>query len=179
MRNLEYFLTPPLKARRITPGDLDDLTTLYQTPLVFKTLGGEYSRKEVILLLEKHLNHWDVHNFGYYVFEDNQVGTFLGRGGLQYCKINGKNEVEVGYAFMPEVWNKGYATQIVKELLKIGFEELKLESIVGFTLVENEASKRVLKKNGFILEKPIIYKGFPHDLYRITFCQWKKAQENL
>jgi RimJ/RimL family protein N-acetyltransferase len=168
MSKIEVFSVNGIKARRLTPGDLDELTTLYQTPEVTKTLGGTRSREQVIELLDWHLQHWDQYGFGYYVFEEKNSGSLIGRGGLQYCQIDGRKEVEIAYAFMPEYWGKGIATRIVQKLIELGFHELQLNTIVGFTLPENKASRRVLEKNGFIFEKEVVHKGLPHVLYRLT-----------
>lgn len=177
MKINETFTTDRIKARRLTPGDLDDLATLYQTPEVTATLGGSRSREEVIQALERHLNHWDEYGFGYFIFEDKESGAFMGRGGLQRCNVDGRDEVEVGYAFMPDYWGKGFATQVAHELLRIGFEELNLASIIGFTLPGNEASKRVLEKNGFVFEKEMMYKGLPHVLFRLSADQWHESKK--
>lgn len=174
MKSIGYFNTARLKVRQLTSGDLDDLMTLYQTPLVVQTLGGSRPRDQIIQSLEGHLEHWDTYNFGYYIFEDKQTESFIGRGGLKRCVIDGKNEVEVAYALLPEYWGKGLATEIVQKLVDIGFRRLNLKSIVGFTLVDNEASKRVLEKNGFVFEREIMYKGLPHVLYRLTTDRLKE-----
>ncbi len=168
MKSIGYFNTARLKVRQLTSGDLDDLMTLYQTPLVVKTLGGSRPRDQIIQSLEGHLEHWDTYNFGYYIFEDKETESFIGRGGLKRCIIDGKNEVEVAYALLPEYWGKGFATEIVKKLIDIGFRKIQLKSIIGLTLPDNEASKRVLEKNGFVFEKQILYKDIPHVLYRLT-----------
>lgn len=42
----------------------------------------------------------------------------------------------------------GYATEAAKRMIKFGFEDLKLNSIVGFREKENPASGRVLEKSG-------------------------------
>ncbi len=174
MKSIGYFNTARLKVRQLTSGDLEDLMNLYQTPLVVKTLRGSRPREQIMQSLEGHIEHWDTYNFGYYAFEDRETESFIGRGGLKRCVIDGKNEVEVAYALLPEYWGKGLATEIVKKLVDIGFYKLNLRSIVGLTLFDNEASKRVLEKNGFVFEKEIIYKGEPHILYRLTLDRLKE-----
>lgn len=68
---------------------------------------------------------------------------------------------------MPEYWNKGIATFIVKKLIKISKDMLKIDNLVCFTMIENKASKNVMKKAGFQYEKNIIHAGLPHVLYRL------------
>jgi RimJ/RimL family protein N-acetyltransferase len=55
-----------------------------------------------------------------------------------------------------------------EQILKIGFELLKLPEIVCFTLTTNKASQRVMEKLGFKYERDIIHAHLPHLLYRLT-----------
>lgn len=52
-------------------------------------------------------------------------------------------------------------------LLKHGLGELRLPSVVGFTLVDNAGSRRVLEKSGLVYERAFEHAGLPHVLYRI------------
>ena len=172
MKRIDSFTTTRIKARGMTPGDLDDLASMAQNPEVMITLGGVQDRTQVLVFLEKNVKHHDEHGFGYWIFEDKDTGAFIGRGGLKHVHIDGADEVELAYAFMPEYWGQGLATEIGKELVRIGFEELGLKSIVCFTLPDNKASQRVMEKVGFTYEKKCVYKGLPHVLYRLTKEQW-------
>ena len=48
-------------------------------------------------------------------------------------------------------WGKGMASEAVSILLKYLLEETHIEIIAASTMVENRASAKVLKKNGFDL----------------------------
>lgn len=167
MKLTPSFETRRIKARKITPGDLDDLASMYQMPEVMKTLGGVRSRENTLERFAAHLAHWDEHGFGLYIFEDKNTGSFMGRGGLQHVTVDGKDQVEVIYAFLPEYWGKGLASEIVAELIHIAFDELDLNELIGFTLPENDASKRVLEKSGFAYEKQLIRADLPHHMFRL------------
>ncbi|WP_457618259.1 GNAT family N-acetyltransferase [Lutibacter sp.] len=71
----------------------------------------------------------------------------IGFAGLKY--LPELNETDVGFRFLPEYWGIGIATEVSKEILKYGFEILKLEKIIGIVIPENVASSKVLKKLGF------------------------------
>lgn len=58
------------------------------------------------------------------------------------------NSGEVAYWLGRSVWNKGYATEAVRRVIKFGFEDLKLERVWGACIVENLRSQRVLQKAG-------------------------------
>jgi len=55
---------------------------------------------------------------------------------------------ELGYAFAPWSWGRGYATEVARTLVKLGFGYLRLDVIEAYAMVENPASCRVLAKTG-------------------------------
>jgi ribosomal-protein-alanine N-acetyltransferase len=168
MKVAESFKTGRIRARRLTPGDLDDLATMYQTPLVMQTLGGVLSREQTIITLDDRLSHWENFGYGFYAFEDKRAESFMGRGGLRQTIIDGVKEIEVAYAFMPDYWGQGLATEVVKELVSIAIDDIGLTSVIAFTLPENKASARVLEKAGFVFEKETIRAELPHNMYRYS-----------
>lgn len=58
----------------------------------------------------------------------------------------------IGYCFNKTYWGKGYATEVAKELLNFGFNQLKLHRIYASCDVGNIASKKVLQKIGMTKE---------------------------
>ncbi|MFK5959576.1 MAG: GNAT family N-acetyltransferase [Lutibacter sp.] len=70
----------------------------------------------------------------------------IGFAVLKYLPEIGKTDI--GYRFLPEYWRKGIATEVSKEIIKYGFEILKLERIIGITMLKNIASYKVLEKIG-------------------------------
>ena len=64
-----------------------------------------------------------------------------------------RKTAEVGYDLYPSFQNKGIMTEALREVLHFGFHNLNLENIVAFTHRANENSKKLLIKNGFMLQK--------------------------
>lgn len=62
----------------------------------------------------------------------------------------GEHQLWVGYAFHPDVWGRGVASEVVRELLKIG-EELDLP-VYADAYRDNVGSQRVLTRTGFVLK---------------------------
>lgn len=58
----------------------------------------------------------------------------------------------LGYYLLDEYKNMGIATSMVKEICELSFDVLCINRITATTFEENFASRRVLEKNGFILE---------------------------
>jgi ribosomal-protein-alanine N-acetyltransferase len=56
--------------------------------------------------------------------------------------------VEIGYSIVPEYRNQGYATEMVKALIRWAFQEPDIKIITAETLKDNIASIKVLTKAG-------------------------------
>lgn len=61
-------------------------------------------------------------------------------------------QADIGYELAPPDWRCGYATEAVRELVRFGFQDLRLHRIWATCNAENVASSRVLEKVGMQLE---------------------------
>jgi ribosomal-protein-alanine N-acetyltransferase len=66
-------------------------------------------------------------------------------------------------------WNEGFATELARASLQVGFTDLGLAEVIAFTLPDNLASRRVMEKAGFVYDREIIHAGLPHVLYRTAW----------
>ncbi|MBA2655434.1 MAG: GNAT family N-acetyltransferase [Tatlockia sp.] len=166
-KSIESFSTVRLSAYKINEKNIDNFITLHSNEEVMSTLGGLRTTQQSHENLDWNLKQWDENGFGLWMFylKDSQI--WVGRGGLRRVDVGGHEEIELGYALMPQFWNQGLATEISKACLEIAFEIIGLENIVSFTLVTNKASQRVMDKLGFQYERDIIHTGLPHVLYRM------------
>ncbi|MFN8346088.1 MAG: GNAT family N-acetyltransferase [Spirosomataceae bacterium] len=88
-------------------------------------------------------------------FEKN-TNHYLGLVKLKH--IENTEAIEIGYAFLPEAWGKGYATEITKNLIEYLQQNFTGRSIVAFIHPDNFNSRRVLEKAG-MTETTTIYEG--------------------
>jgi RimJ/RimL family protein N-acetyltransferase len=159
--------TPRLSASRLDADDFDTLCALHRDPAVMAMIGGVRSDERTRAYLAANIEHWREHGFGLWIFRDPATRAFVGRGGLRHIVLEGQSEVEVAYALARDAWGKGYATEIARASLDVGFRLLGLQDIVAFALPENQASRRVMEKVGFAYERDIIHDHLKHVLYRI------------
>ena len=74
-------------------------------------------------------------------------------GSITAVKVDeANNTVALGYCFGSKWWNKGYATETLKRVIKFFFEDVCVETIYASHLVDNKASGRVMQKAGMIFE---------------------------
>lgn len=58
------------------------------------------------------------------------------------------NKAEIGYWLDENFWNKGYATEATKAIIKFGFEKLNLKRIFASVFDFNNSSEKVLQNSG-------------------------------
>jgi [ribosomal protein S5]-alanine N-acetyltransferase len=129
--------------------------------------GNIFSDEQTRAFLDRAAEHWRRHNFGLWVFHTAD-GNLIGYGGIMHARVEGCEEVELAYAVQSSCRGMGFATEMSQAALRVGFEDLKLERIVAFTLPHNLASRRVLEHCGFIYQRDIMHAGLPHVLYTLA-----------
>jgi RimJ/RimL family protein N-acetyltransferase len=163
--------TERLICERLRGDHAPELLRLLSDPRVARTLFATAeppSEAEMLEQLATKLTHWERFGFGLWLLRDRATGEMVGRGGLQHTFVAGCDEVEVGWAIVPERWGQGLATEMAHAAVDAAFHELRLPEIVAFTLPDNIASRRVMEKTGFSYERRIVHVGLPHVLYRRT-----------
>ncbi len=92
-----------------------------------------------------------------------------------------RKDAEIGYYLLQEEYSKGIMTEAVRQICIIAFKKLDIIRITGLVYEPNIASKKVLEKNGFLLEgimkKAIIKNNSIHDLYIYGKVKEKSCQK--
>ncbi len=83
-------------------------------------------------------------------------------------KLPNIEEIEIGYRYLPKYWNKGYCTEICREILRYGFDELNLGEIIAIIRPENIASIRVAEELNMEYIKMVHHFGMDLKHYTIT-----------
>jgi ribosomal-protein-alanine N-acetyltransferase len=133
-------------------------------------LGGPRDEAGTARYLQSNLTHWARHGFGLWMLRDRETGAMIGRGVLRHLMVDGIDEVETGYGFLPEFWGRGLATEIARAFLRVGQDRLHRKSIVAITLPASTASQRVMARAGLAYEKEIVHDRLLHLLFR-HHCQ--------
>ena len=153
-------------AERLTAEHWLDLRRMDQDQGFMGMLGGLRDEAGTAVYLEQNLKHWACYGFGIWILRDEATATVIGRAILRHLNVEGVDEIETGYGFMPAYWGQGLATEIARACVRIGFEQIGLRSIVAITTPINTASQRVMMKAGLAYEREITHAGVPHLLFR-------------
>ena len=90
------------------------------------------------------------YGFGLFLVQLKDSQTSIGLCGL--IKRKALKDVDIGYAFLPEYWGKGYAMESASTVISYGKSIHRLSRLVGITLPSNHSSVKLLQKLGFQFE---------------------------
>lgn len=91
--------------------------------------------------------------FGLYVTERRADGVPMGICGL--IKRDWLEDVDIGFAFLPRYWGRGYAHEAAAAVMEYGRNALGLSRIVAITSPDNASSARLLEKLGLRFDRMI------------------------
>ncbi len=157
-----FFETERLTVKYLTESDRDLHHNLLQDLDVMRFIGDGQprSRSETDEQFAKLLEHQTKYKITLGSVFLKSDGSYIGRGGLVYLAFDDSQpEVEVGYAFYPAYWGKGYATELTKAAIQWGFDHLEIAELCGITNPKHHASQRVLEKAGMQLVGEDLYMG--------------------
>ena len=72
-------------------------------------------------------------------------------------------KISVGYRLQERCWGKGIASEALGTMIDYLYGETDIEIVTASTMVENEASANVLRKNGFSLVVHAVYEDWGYD----------------
>jgi len=160
------FETDRLYVTRWKPRDLHALHELYNDTAIKEFILPLLTIEETRFIFEKQLDHYSMHfPFGRYFIVEKLSNKFIGL--LLFKKGQEKSGVEIGYSLIKNYWKKGYATEIVKESINWIFNGNGFSSISAITELNNENSKNVLLKCGFLSIENFIENGEEMNLFGI------------
>lgn len=144
----------------------DEFELLYQLhsnkEVAKTTIDGIQSRQQIKKYFDQFLAHQVKFGYSQWAVFEKESGEFVGRAGFTNRTLNDEigEQTEIRFAFLPQFWGKGYASELTKSLLKFAFEDLKLDLVSASSGLYNEASFRALIKNGFRFIKNIVPSGY-------------------
>jgi len=96
---------------------------------------------------------YEKNGFGLWSVMLKESGESIGMCGL--IKRDTLDDVDIGYAFLPRFWSKGYAVEVALAVKEYARDVVGLKRLVAITVPENAASIRVLEKIGLRFDKMV------------------------
>ena len=142
-----------LNYRQVTSADVEDIFKIYSDPEVakydwYKPIATKDDALSIINRYGKEFQNKEELTWGVERKYDNKI--------IGYCCLGSFNDdsrrSEIGYGFNRDEWNKGYATEAIKVLVKFGFDIMNFNRIEATVTLGNDASVKALKKANFLQE---------------------------
>lgn len=164
--SLPVLQTPRLLLRPLSPEDAWFILELVSDPSFIKNIGDRHVRSSVdarAYIRAGAMRTYARQGVGTHAVVLKDGGTPIGVCGLLKREVF--EDHDVGFAFLPHSWSKGYAFESAAAVLEHGRETLGLSRILAFTSLDNTASMRLLEKLGFRFEKIVRFEGEPVRLF--------------
>lgn len=148
-----------LSLRRIDTHDRNDLWEIYRRPEV-----SRYEFFEVqdvgyvdqVIASQTGLQPGDPGVPLYLVAELTPQNKVIGKCQLMIHSVDDQ-QGEIGFAFHPDFWGNGYASQAVNAALGFGFHRLQLHRIMAATDVRNVRSWKLMERIGMRREAHFVH----------------------
>lgn len=148
--------TNRLRLRQLSAGDADFILQLLNEPSFIQNIGDRGVRTiddARAYILKGPVASYEKYGFGLWLVETKGSGTHIGICGLLKREV--LEDVDIGYALLPEFWSKGYALESASAVLSYAREELGLKRVLAVVNATNQSSIRLLEKIGFAFEKMV------------------------
>jgi [ribosomal protein S5]-alanine N-acetyltransferase len=148
--------TERLNLRKLTTDDAEFILRLLNEPSFIRYIGDKGVRNlddARHYILTGPVASYEQHGFGLYIVELKVLQLPIGICGL--LKRAELPDPDIGFAFLPQYWSKGYAVESAQGIVKDARTNLGITRILAITSPDNEASARVLGKIGLKFERLI------------------------
>ena len=148
--------TDRLALRHLSVEDADFILELVNEPSFLHFIGDRGVRTVEDArgyILNGPVDSYGRHGFGLYLTALKEDDVPIGICGL--IKRESLADVDIGFAFSPRYWGKGYAVEAAAAVMAHGRSALGLDRIVAITTPDNYGSKKVLEKIGLRFERMI------------------------
>jgi len=143
--------TERLVLRRFTPDDAEFILRLLNEPSFIANIADRGVRtveQAAAYLADAPIRMYAEHGHGLYLVALKEDGMRpIGMCGL--LRRDQFPDVDLGYAFLPEFWSRGYAGEAARAMLEHAKRDLGLDRLIALVAPHNAGSIRLLEKLGF------------------------------
>ena len=170
--------TPRLALRPFREDDVDRMAELFANPDFMRFSLGVFTKREQTVAFIEKVIRWDQNGIpSQFAVVRRGENDLIGYCGFFHHPEHGIEDIEIGYRLHPAYWNRGLITEAARAVHDHGFRDLKLARVISLIHPENIPSRRVAEKNGMTLEKEIIFRGFPTNVFAINRERWEKVRD--
>jgi RimJ/RimL family protein N-acetyltransferase len=148
--------TERLTLRKLTTDDAPFLLKLLNEPSFIQNIGDRNVRTiedACNYALNGPIASYELHGFGLYLVELKETREPIGISGL--VKRDSLPDADIGFAFLPDFWRRGYAVESALAVRQYALDVLGLERFLAIVNPANAGSIRVLEKIGLGYDRMI------------------------
>ena len=148
-----FLETKRLRLREMTPEDIDDLHLILSDQIAMRYYPKPFDRGRTKEWIEWNLVNYKKYGFGLWAVIHKEDDRLIGDCGLTIQRVEGIDELEIGYHIMRSYWGQGLATEGAIVCRDYAFDYLKRGRLISWMHPDNIASRKVAEKTGMRLEK--------------------------
>lgn len=158
-------LTERLQLRELTPADAPFIRRLLNEPSFLRFIGDRGVRSEadaVNYLLRGPMASYARHGHGLL-----RVGLRSDDTPVGICGLVRRDTLplpDIGFAFLPEHWSRGFAFEAAEATLRHGREQLGIGEVLAIVSPGNDRSVALLERLGLRFEREVALGGDPKPL---------------
>ena len=133
--------TERLVIKEVTYEDFNNLSVMLKDLEVMYAWEHSFSDEEVKEWIDNNIKSYREDGTGYFTIIEKESGRFAGQAGLHYSVVQDKRILEIGYIFMKEFWNKGYAYEAAKVFIQQTFVKTEEKDMIDDIYILRKDSK--------------------------------------
>lgn len=148
--------TERLQLRRLSVDDAEFILRLLNEPSFIQNIGDRGVRTlddARAYILKGPVASYEKFGFGLWMVETKPPATSIGICGLLKREV--LEDVDIGYALLPEFWSQGYALESASAVMSYAREKLRARRVLAVVNADNQSSIRLLEKLGFQFERMV------------------------
>lgn len=148
--------TERLRLRRLSVDNAEFILRLLNEPSFIQNIGDRGVRTledARAYVLKGPVASYEKFGFGLWLVETKSPDAPIGICGL--LKRDVLEDVDIGYALLPEFWSQGYALEAASAVMSYAKETLGSQQVLAVVNADNQSSIRLLEKLGLKYERMI------------------------
>jgi len=173
MNSVKGIETKRFNLRPLKQSDKGLFYHLYQDPFLCINLGGALSDEQAEIAFNVSLkkNHQIFERFTWTIWDGEQS---IGICSLVKSKVVA-NASDLGTVIIEEYHAKGVAKEVLARITDYGFEELGLDSLVGWSYFKNKISEKLMHSLSYDCRQ-VFDTDKPGNYWSLTHSQWAKIK---
>jgi len=161
-----FLETPRLILREMTEADAPALFTVLGDEETMRWYPRPFTLAETEARIRRYMSLY-ASGAGLLGVVSKDTEELIGDCGITWQEVEGIMEPELGYHLRRDCWNRGFTTEAARAVRDHAFTTPDFDYLISLIRPGNTASRRVAEKNGFTLDRVVLWRELEHCVYRV------------